>query len=193
MMVSRTACILLCGALLSISGHLLPEKGYTDLMPSNSLSGNVFLPLDTRSASSEICEEQPSLSEEQPSRGGEVRTMRATAYDLSIQCCGKGLEHPGRGITAGGKNLSGLSRKEAMTIASIDYPLGTELLISFPEPYTHYDGVYAVQDTGGFRSGTIDVFVGDYGDAVSQEAISFGVRTVQVQVKEERGREGKKA
>lgn len=187
--INKTACILLCGALLSISGHLLPEKGYTDLMPSNSLSGNVFLPLDTRSASSEICEEH----QEPPSRGGDVRTMRATAYDLSIQCCGKGLEHPGRGITAGGKNLSGLSRKEAMTVASIDYPLGTELLISFPEPYAHYDGVYAVQDTGGFRSGTIDIFIGDYGDAVSQEAISFGVRTVQVQVIEERGREGKKA
>lgn len=177
--ISKTACILLCGALLTLSGHLLPEKSHTDLVPSNSAAGDVFSPSDTRSASSEICEEH----QEPPSRGGEVRTMRATAYDLSIQCCGKGLEHPGRGITAGGKNLSGLSRAEAMTVASIDYPFGTELLISFPEPYTHYDGAYTVQDTGGFRSGTIDVFVGDYGDTVSEEAVKFGARTVQVQVK----------
>jgi len=176
--INKTACILICGALLTLSGHLLPEKSYTDLVPSNSAAGDVFLPSDTRSASSEICEEH----QEPPSWDGEVRTMRATAYDLSIQCCGKGLEHPGRGITASGKNLSGLSRKEAMTVSSMDYPFGTELLISFPEPYTHYDGVYAVQDTGGFKSGTIDIFVGDFGDKVSEEAIRFGVRTVQVQV-----------
>jgi 3D (Asp-Asp-Asp) domain-containing protein len=121
---------------------------------------------------------------EKPKESGRVLQMEATAYDLSIQCCGKSYNHPSRGIAASGKNLNNATRHE-MIVASNDFKMGTKLELTFAEPYQHYSGVYTVADTGGMRRGVIDVFVGDHGETVSREAIEFGRRAVQVtQIKE---------
>lgn len=111
-----------------------------------------------------------------------IRPMMATAYDLSINSCGKSYGHPSRGITASGRNLSGLSREKAMTVSSVDFPLGTKLLIDFDSPYEHFDGVYTVEDTGCLLPETLDLYIGDFGEQVSQDALNFGRRPVEVQV-----------
>lgn len=108
--------------------------------------------------------------------------MEATAYDLSIQCCGKPYGHPARGITASGYNLNNTTREQAMTIGSNDFPLGTKLELIFNEPHSQFNGIYTVRDTGNMKRGVIDVFVGDFGEQVSQEAINFDRQTVRVQI-----------
>lgn len=118
----------------------------------------------------------------EPSRGGRTLTFEATAYDLSIQCCGKAYGHPARGITASGYNLNNMTREQAMTIGSNDFPLGTELELIFDEPHSQFNGIYTVRDTGNMKSGVIDVFVGDFGEKVSQEAVAFGRQTVKVEI-----------
>jgi 3D (Asp-Asp-Asp) domain-containing protein len=118
----------------------------------------------------------------EPSRGGRTLTFEATAYDLSIQCCGKAYGHPARGITASGYNLNNMTREQAMTIGSNDFPLGTELELVFDEPYSQFNGIYTVRDTGNMKPGVLDVFVGDYGEEVSEEAVIFGRQTVKVEI-----------
>ena len=118
----------------------------------------------------------------EPSRGGRILKMEATAYDLSIQCCGKAYEHPSRGITANGYDLSNMTREEAMTVSSNDFPLGTRLELVFDEPYSQFNGIYTVRDTGNMKPGVLDVFVGDYGEEVSEEAVIFGRQTVRVEI-----------
>lgn len=149
-------------------------------------SNDFFLASDTQDASKEKREEkmQEQVETLQEINGSQNRRMRATAYDLGINSCGKRYGHPSRGIAASGANLNGLSREKAMIVSSVDFPLGTKLSLSFPEPYEHYDGIYVVGDTGSFKSGSLDIFVGDFGERTSQEAINFGVRTVDVVVLE---------
>jgi 3D (Asp-Asp-Asp) domain-containing protein len=108
--------------------------------------------------------------------------FQATAYDLSIQCCSKGYGNPSRGITASGYNVTGMSREQAMVVSSNDFPLGTELDISFDDE--SYNGIYTVKDTGNMRSGVLDVYVGDFGERVSEKAISFGRQSAEVEVLE---------
>ncbi len=120
----------------------------------------------------------------EPSRGSRVLYMEATAYDLSIQCCGKPYGHPARGITADGYDLNGKSRADAMTVSSNDFPAGTELQLTFDDYHSEYNGVYTVRDTGNMKSGVLDVFVGDCGEEVSEEAVRFGRQTVKVEIKE---------
>jgi len=106
--------------------------------------------------------------------------MEATAYDLSIQCCGKSMSNPARGITKSGYDLNGKSREQAMTISSNDLPLGTKVYLTFDDE--QYNGVYTVRDTGNMQEGVFDLYVGDFGEKVSQTAIDFGRRTVEVKV-----------
>ena len=87
-----------------------------------------------------------------------------------------------QGTTASGFNLTGLSREEAMTIA-VDpnvIPLGTQVKLTFDEPWSHYNGIYTARDTGGAINGNIiDVYIHDY-----NEAMSFGRRNVKVTILE---------
>ena len=104
----------------------------------------------------------------------------ATAYDLSYQSCGKSPGHPSYGVTASGFNLKGHTWKSARTVAAdLRYhPLGTQLWISFPDPYKHMDGIYTVRDAGGGVLGNhLDIFFGENAHA---EAIRFGRRTIYV-------------
>lgn len=118
----------------------------------------------------------------EPSRGSRVLYMEATAYDLSIQCCGKPYGHPTRGITADGYNLNGKSREQAMAVSSNDFPAGTELELTFDDYRREYNGIYTVRDTGNMEPGVLDVFVGDFGEEVSKEAMRFGRQTVRVEI-----------
>lgn len=111
-------------------------------------------------------------------------TMLATAYDLSVHCCGKPYGHPGRGITADGTNISRLSRTEAMTVATNDLPLGTRVELTFEGNRAKYNGIYTVRDTGGMRSNVIDVYVGDFGELIGSETGEFGRHWVEVRVVE---------
>jgi 3D (Asp-Asp-Asp) domain-containing protein len=111
-------------------------------------------------------------------------TMLATAYDLSIHCCGKPYGHPGRGITADGTNISRLSRTEAMTVATNDLPLGTKVKLTFSGNRAKYNGIYTVRDTGAMRSNVVDVYVGDFGELIGSETGEFGRHWVKVVVVE---------
>lgn len=97
-----------------------------------------------------------------------------TAYDLSIQCCGKSYSYPTKGITKSGYNLNNKSRIEAMTVGSTKFPMGTKIYIEFPESHKQYNGEYYVRDTGNFKENVLDLYIGDFGEKVGQETINFG-------------------
>jgi 3D (Asp-Asp-Asp) domain-containing protein len=107
--------------------------------------------------------------------------MRATAYDLSVESCGKPPGTPGYGIT-----FSGMKATTNRTVA-VDpsvIALGTKLYIAFPEEYAYLDGVYIAEDTGRLVKGDIiDIFLGE--DKISESNIHdkvnrFGVQPVEV-------------
>lgn len=104
--------------------------------------------------------------------------FKATAYDLSVESCGKRPSHPAYGITASGFNLAGLSREQAMTVA-VDpkiIPLGTKLRLVFRGDYVRYNGVYTARDTGSAIQGMrVDVFIPDH-----DECDEFGVTEVEI-------------
>jgi 3D (Asp-Asp-Asp) domain-containing protein len=101
--------------------------------------------------------------------------MIATAYDLSIESCGKSPSNPNYGITRSGKRAV-----ERLTVA-VDpnfIPLGTKMYISFPSPYQYLNGNYEAMDTGGSVKGNIiDIFVGENEHDLCDE---FGRRKVKV-------------
>lgn len=104
--------------------------------------------------------------------------FECTAYDLSVQSCGKNIEHPAFGITASGYSLRNHSRESSMAIA-VDpsiIPLGSEVLIVFEnERHSKYTGIYKAVDTGtAIKGNRIDIFFGDHGESVSEEALQFG-------------------
>lgn len=116
----------------------------------------------------------------------ELGIFEATAYDLSVQSCGKYPDDEGYGITANGTSLIGHSRKSAMVVA-VDtdvIPLGTKLLLRFSDGNESYTGVYTAVDTGSAIKGNIiDIFMGDF-DSIeaNQKTINFGRQNVEVYV-----------
>ena len=127
----------------------------------------------------------PQAVKEEPTPEN-TQTFTATAYDLSVQSCGKPIGHPQYGITSNGTNIAGKTREQAMSIA-VDpnvIPLGSQVKITFPEPYTHFNGVYTANDTGGGIKGKrVDIFMGDFGSNNSNQSVwDFGVREVEVQI-----------
>lgn len=104
----------------------------------------------------------------------------ATAYDLSVECCGKSKSHPSYGVTASGFNLKGHTWHSARTVSAdlSVHRLGTQLYIKFPEPYSHMDGIYTVRDTGGGVVGYhLDIF---FGEDAYEAAIKFGRQRIEV-------------
>jgi 3D (Asp-Asp-Asp) domain-containing protein len=115
--------------------------------------------------------------------------FKVTAYDLSESCCDKGRDHPAFGITKSGKNLKGLSRRSAMSVA-VDpklIKLGTQLYIQFEGEYSNFSGMYTAVDTGGKIGGKVlDLFMGDFGKTEADQSVwDFGVRSAEVTVVEE--------
>lgn len=122
------------------------------------------------------------------SRGRErIFPVTVTAYDLSVQSCGKTLDSPGYGMTASGESLEGHSLWSARAIA-VDpsvIPLGSEVRIVFDDSECEqYNGIYRAVDTGGGVTGNhIDLFFGDTGSEYpSNEALSFGIRTARAMI-----------
>jgi 3D (Asp-Asp-Asp) domain-containing protein len=111
--------------------------------------------------------------------------FKATAYDLSIESCGKSPDHPEYGITYSGRSIEGMTRQEAACVA-VDtdiIPIGSLLLISFDDPeYEVYNNIYQALDTGsGVRDNHIDLFLGDFGSSrASPEVLRFGVTKAKV-------------
>ncbi len=108
-----------------------------------------------------------------------------TAYDLSVQSCGKDMDNPGYGVTASGVCLAGHTWDSARAIA-VDpdmIPLGSQVMIIFEDEYaSQYNGVYTAVDTGGDIDGTrIDLFMGDFQSyEPADEALQFGVRSATI-------------
>jgi len=126
---------------------------------------------------------------------GEVESVKdnpiievvATAYDLSVQSCGKTRTHKAFGITSRGIDLKGKNWKTARVIA-VDpkvIPLDSKVEVTFLDPnYAKYNGVYIAGDTGSkIKGNRIDVFIEDTGDTkVSEEALNFGVTKAYVRI-----------
>jgi 3D (Asp-Asp-Asp) domain-containing protein len=113
---------------------------------------------------------------------GEKR-MRATAYDLSVESCGKRPGHPLYGITSSGARAI-VGRTVAVDPSVI--PLGSMMFISFPAEYSDLDGVYTAEDTGRLIKGdAIDIFFGEDLEGsreIYESAMEFGVRYVDVRL-----------
>ncbi|NLY43124.1 MAG: hypothetical protein GX066_03955 [Clostridiaceae bacterium] len=109
--------------------------------------------------------------------------MKATAYDLSIESCGKDRNHPLYGITYTGTKAT-VGRTIAVDPKVI--PLGSRVKITFPEKYRHMDGIYIAEDTGSLVKGNhIDIFWGEDeagSSEVNKSAKRFGVQYVEVQI-----------
>lgn len=109
--------------------------------------------------------------------------MRATAYDLSVESCGKSREHPEYGIGFAGRKV-----RAGRTIA-VDpsiIPINSRVYIKFPEPYKWLDGIYIAEDTGRLVKGNkVDIFFGEDkpGEkAVHSYAEKFGVQNVELYI-----------
>jgi 3D (Asp-Asp-Asp) domain-containing protein len=124
--------------------------------------------------------DEAAFSEES---GREVLRMRATAYDLSVESCGKDRGHPQYGITYSG------TRAEAGRTVAVDpevIPLGSSIRITFPEEYSYMDGIYVAEDTGRLIKGnSIDIFLGEDENGsreINKKAMEFGVQYVEVEI-----------
>jgi len=129
--------------------------------------------------------EQIKILEKEVSSRGDIYTV--TAYDLSVQSCGKEVGSYGYGITASGKSLVGQSWSDARAIA-VDtkvIPMGSKVRINFTnKSYQKYNGVYTAVDTGGAVNGkTIDIFLGDFKQAKAHQSVwNFGRTEAKVQI-----------
>jgi len=107
-----------------------------------------------------------------------------SAYDLSVQSCGKKITSRGYGITRTGFDLKGHTYKTARVIA-VDpsvIPLGSKVYIQFTnEEYKNFSGIYHAEDTGRLIKGNkIDFFMEDTGEKVSQKAMDFGLTKANI-------------
>lgn len=108
---------------------------------------------------------------------------KITAYDLSIQSCGKSRTSRNYGITASGYNLKGQNLRTASTISTDPnvIPLGSVVYLYFKET-PNYNGIYISSDTGGGIKGNhIDLFLGDQNsNSPSKQALNFGIKYAKV-------------
>ncbi len=112
------------------------------------------------------------------SRGQVVRykkvlIMEATAYDLSVESCGKTPDHPEYGITYSGTK----ARPGVVAIDPKVIPLGSKLYVECLDGLKDY-GFASAEDTGSAIKGSkIDLFMED-----SKAAWRFGRRKVRVYI-----------
>jgi 3D (Asp-Asp-Asp) domain-containing protein len=111
-------------------------------------------------------------------RGGDRGTMRImsiTAYDLSVESCGKLPNHPEYGITASGERV-----REWFTVAAgPELKFGTQIYIPYFADKPN-KGIFTVQDRGSaVKDGCIDVYIAD-----NAECWRFGRQRLEVWVME---------
>ena len=135
----------------------------------------------------EVLEGELNKQKREEAEAARAINVRVTAYDLSVESCGRPVGSSGYGITASGVSLAGQSLWSARAIA-VDpsvIPLGSKVQLSFENPaMQQYNGVYTAVDTGGAIVGNkIDLFMGDYGNnAEADEVMSFGVQNAKAVV-----------
>ncbi len=111
-----------------------------------------------------------------PLRYQKVYIMRATAYDLSFQSCGKYPDHPEYGITYSGTQ----ARPGVVAVDPRVVKLGSKLYIESMDRMPDY-GFAKAEDTGSAIKGNrVDLFIEN-----RTQALRYGVRTVKVYVLEE--------
>lgn len=109
------------------------------------------------------------------SRGGFIRKqkMHITAYDLSVESCGKTPDHPEYGITASGKIV-----KDWHTVAmGPNIPFGTKIYIPYFKDKPNR-GIFVKDDTGVphiVHDGVVDIFIRDH-----KTMEKFGVKYLDV-------------
>lgn len=111
-----------------------------------------------------------------PLRYQKVYIMRATAYDLSFESCGKYPDHPEYGITYSGTR----ARPGVVAVDPRVVKLGSKLYIESMDRTPDY-GFAKAEDTGSAIKGNrVDLFIEN-----RSQALRYGVRTVKVYVLEE--------
>jgi len=101
------------------------------------------------------------------------KVFEITAYDLSVESCGKLTTSRGYGVTRTGKSLKGKSWKiRAIAVDPKVIKLGSKVRITFSGWREKYNGIYTAIDTGGAIKGNkIDLFLGENS---YQECLKFG-------------------
>jgi 3D (Asp-Asp-Asp) domain-containing protein len=124
-----------------------------------------------------------------PVPSAKPQLFKVTAYDLSVQSCGKRSSHPEYGITSRGDDLRGLDWRTARAIA-VDpkvIALGSKVYVTFVDKeYSKYNGVFTCVDTGSAIKGNkIDFFMGDFNSTKpSKITMDFGVTYAKITVLE---------
>lgn len=131
----------------------------------------------------ELKEKIENLRQEVSRRAERTINVEVTAYDLSVQSCGKAPGTKGYGITASGMNLAGHSWQSARAIA-VDprvIPLGSKVRLRFKnESMKKYNGIYTAVDTGGAIGGNrIDLFMGE---GSYHECMQFGRQAATAEI-----------
>lgn len=123
------------------------------------------------------------------SRAGEPKgqLFTITAYDLSVNSCGKSIDSSGYGTTASGFSLKGHTRASAMTVAADTsiIPMGSKIKLIFTnDRYKRYNGVYTVRDRGGAIKGRkLDFFMGDFNSNKTHQSVwDFGRTKAYVEI-----------
>lgn len=103
----------------------------------------------------------------------ENRIMEVSAYDLSVESCGKPPGHPEYGITASGKRV----QKWHTIAAGPELTFGTQIYIPYFKDMPN-GGIFVVEDRGGaIKNGRLDVYIED-----NAECFEFGRRELEVYI-----------
>ena len=168
----------------AVLSFMLFAGNITDAASNNSNANiSISLPTADSSYASAFDTNRDTLAGSLLMAKSNEKRMRATAYDLSVESCGKRPEHPQYGITSSGARAV-VGRTVAVDPTVI--PLGSRMFISFPVEYSDLDGIYMAEDTGRLIKGdSIDVFFGEDMEGsreIYERAMKFGVRYVDVRV-----------
>lgn len=110
-----------------------------------------------------------------------------SAYDLSVDSCGKRKGDKYYGTTSTGSNLVGKMREDVMIVASDPkvLPMGTVIEVTFMnDNYKKFNGVYTTDDTGGAIKGNkLDLYLGDFDSEKADQSVwDFGKPKARVKV-----------
>lgn len=168
---------------IAVLSLMLFAGNITNAASDNSNKDILSLPISSSSYSSAFDTNRDILAENLTMAKSNEKRMRATAYDLSVESCGKRPGHPQYGITTSGARAV-VGRTVAVDPTVI--PLGSKVFISFPVEYSDLDGIYIAEDTGRLIKGdSIDIFFGEDPEGkrdIYESAMKFGVRYVNVRV-----------
>lgn len=123
-----------------------------------------------------------SITEAVKESHGDLKRFEITAYDLSVESCGKLPASRGYGITRSGKSLKGKTWKvRAIAVDPKVIKMGSKVRITLTGWRAKYSGIYTAVDSGGAIKGNrIDLFLGENS---YKECIKFGLaKGVKVEI-----------